>query len=66
MQCSKNYFKFFLSQEAGASGKNIEKERQKPRPKLKNIYMYKIFAEDIYSASNPIQVIVFWKHIFIL
>ena len=35
VQCSKSHFKIFLSQEAGASGNNIEKEMQKPRPKLK-------------------------------
>ena len=35
VQCSKNYFKIFLSQEAGASGNNIEKEPQKTCPKLK-------------------------------
>ena len=29
-QCSKNGFKFFLPQEAGAFGNNIEKESQKP------------------------------------
>ena len=26
VQCSKNYFKFFLLQEAGAFGNNIEKD----------------------------------------
>ena len=31
----KNYFKISLSQEAGASGKSIEKEPQNSRPKLK-------------------------------
>ena len=31
----KNYFKISLSQEAGASGKSIEKEPQKSRQKLK-------------------------------
>ena len=30
-----NFFFFFLSQEAGTSGNNIEKEPQKPHPKLK-------------------------------
>ena len=38
---------FFLPQEAGAFGNNIEKEPQKPRPKLKNmytIYLLRIFA----------------------
>ena len=29
----------FLPQEAGAFVNNIEKEPQKPRPKLKNIYV---------------------------
>ena len=28
-------FQFFLPQESGASGNNIEKESQKPRPKSK-------------------------------
>ena len=36
---SKNYFKTFLPQEAGASGNNMEKKPQKPRPKLKKTYM---------------------------
>ena len=47
VQCRKNYLKIFLFQEAGASGNNIEKEPQKPRPKLKkyNIkYLQGIFA----------------------
>ena len=35
IQCSINYFKTFLPQEAGAVENNIEKEPQKPRPKLK-------------------------------
>ena len=46
VQCSKNYFKIFLSQEARASGNNIEKEPQKTRPKLKK-YIYQIFTENI-------------------
>ena len=29
----------FLQQEAGAFGNNIGKEQQKPRPKLKNVYI---------------------------
>ena len=40
-------FQFFLPQEAGAFGINIEKEPQKPRPQLKNmyiIYLQRIFA----------------------
>ena len=30
----------FLQQEAGAFGNNKGKEPQKPRPKLKNMYIY--------------------------
>ena len=41
VQCIKNYFKIFSSQEAGASRNNIEKEPQKPCPNLKiHIYIY--------------------------
>ena len=39
VQCSKNCFKFLLSQEAGASEINIEKQPQTPRPKLKKAYI---------------------------
>ena len=38
---------FFLQQEAGAFGKNIGKEPQKPRSKLKNmniLYLLRIFT----------------------
>ena len=34
-QCNKKLFRFFLPQEAGALGNNIEKEPQKSCPKLK-------------------------------
>ena len=48
VQCNKSYFKFFLPQEVGAFGNNIEKEPQKSRPNLKNkmyiIYLQRIFA----------------------
>ena len=41
VQCIKNYFKIFSSQEAEASRNNIEKEPQKPCPNLKiHIYIY--------------------------
>ena len=39
VQCSKYYFNIFLPQEAGAFGNNIQKEPQKPQPKLKK-YVY--------------------------
>ena len=61
VQCSKNYFKNFLPQEAEAFGKNIEKKQQKPRPKLEK-YVYCIFTENICSACNPMQVVVFCKN----
>ena len=35
VQYSKNYFKNILSHEAGASGNNLDKEPQKPRPESK-------------------------------
>ena len=65
IQCSKNYFKICLSQEAGASVNNKEKESQKSNPKLK-ICMFQIFIKNICSASNLVQVVVFCKHILIL
>ena len=45
VQYSKNYFKIFLPQEAGAFGNNIEKEPQKLRPNLKKICILHIFRE---------------------
>ena len=47
-------FQNVSSQEVGASGNNIEKETQKPHPNLKKY----IFTENIWSAWNPMQVIV--------
>ena len=60
VQCSKNYFKNLLEQEAGAFGNNMGKELQKPRPKFKN--MFYTFTVNICSACNPMQVVVFCKH----
>ena len=57
-QCSKNYYKVFLPQEAAAFENNIEKETQEARPKLKK-YVYCIFTENISSICNQIQVIAF-------
>ena len=46
-------FKNFLLQEVGASRNNIEKELQKPLPKLKKIYMLNIYREYLlYLQSN--------------
>ena len=69
VQCSKNYFKNFLSEEAGVNGNILEKEPQKPHTKLEK-YVYYIFTENICSAWNPMQVVDFCKkattHIFSL
>ena len=62
VQCSKNYFKIFSPQEAGAFGNNIEKEPQKLGPKLKK-YVYYIFSENIFSTCNPMQVVFFCKYL---
>ena len=58
-------FQNFFPQEAGAYRNNVEKELKKPRPELKK-YVYYIFTENIYSACNPMQVVVFCKNISIL
>ena len=56
VQCSKNYFKFFLPQEAGAFGNNIEKETQKPRlqSSASGIFLQKCinFLEQRYKFSH--------------
>ena len=64
-QCSKNYFKMLLPQGAGAFGNNIEKELEKPHPKLKKYVNY-IFSENICSACNPMQVVGSCKNVLIL
>ena len=58
-------FFFFLPQEVEAFGNNIEKKRQKPCPNFKKYICY-IFAENICSACNPLQVVIFCKNILIL
>ena len=58
-------FQKFLPQKAGVFGNNTEKEPQKPRPKLEK-YEYYVFTENIYSACNPINVVVFCKNVLIL
>ena len=62
VQYSKNYFKIFLSQEAGTFGNDIEMEPQKPHPK----FVYYIFNKNIYFVCNPMQVVVFCKNALIL
>ena len=56
MQCSKNKLKTFLQQQARAFGNNIGKEPQKATPKIEKY----IFTQNICSAHNPMQVVVFW------
>ena len=41
------------------------KETVKATPKIEK-YVYYIFNENICSACDPIQVVVFWKHLLIL
>ena len=52
----------FLKQETGAFGNKPGKELQKATPKIEK-YIYYIFTENICSACNPMQVVVFCKHI---
>ena len=49
-------FQFFLPQEAGGFGKNIEKEQRKLPQKWKKCEYY-IFTENICSVCNPMQLI---------
>ena len=49
-----------MPQEAEAFGNNIEKEPQKPQPNLKK-YVYYILTENICSACNQMQVLVFFS-----
>ena len=51
VQCFKNVFQNFFSQEAGAFGHNIEKGTTKPRPKLKKI-MYNIYLRTIFDLPT--------------
>ena len=37
----------------------------KATPKIEK-YVYYIFTENNCSARNPMQVVVFWKHVLIL
>ena len=65
VQCSKNYPKNFLPQGTGAFGNNIEKKRKTHAQNLKK-YVYYIFTENICSARNLKQVVVFCKNVLIL
>ena len=58
-------FQFFLPQEAAAFENYMEKEPQKPHPKLKK-HVYFIFTENICSACSRMQVVVFCNNVLIL
>ena len=58
-------FQNFLPQDTEAFRNEIEKEPQKPRPKLEK-YVYYIFTENICSVCSPMQVVVFCKSVLIL
>ena len=67
VQCSKNYLKIFLPQEAGAFRNNLEKKPLNSGPKLKKVLqIYYIFTDNICSVCNPMQVVIFCKNVLIL
>ena len=55
VQCSKNYLKNFLPQEAGA----FRKETVKAMHKIEKLSY--IFTDNIGSVCNPIQIVIFCK-----
>ena len=48
----KKLFQFFLPQKAGAVENNIEKEPQKPCPKLKTICILNIYREYLHCLQS--------------
>ena len=54
----------FLQRESGAFGNN-RKGTRKATPKSEK-YVYYVFTENIFSVCNPVQVVVFCKHLLIL
>ena len=63
VQCSKNYFNFFYHKKLGLL-EITEKKQQKPLQKSKRCVFY-IFTEDICSACNEMQVVLFCKNTLI-
>ena len=51
-------------QEVGAFGNN-RKGTTKATPKIEK-HVYYIFTENICSTCNPVQVVIFCKHVLIL
>ena len=56
----------FLQQKAVTFGNNTGKKLQKPRPKLKNMYIIFLLRIFALPSCNPIQVEVFCKYVLIL
>ena len=57
VQCSKNYFKFFfLLQEAGTFGNNIEKDH-KSHAKVEKIYMLNIYWEYLLCLQSNASIL---------
>ena len=58
-------FKHFLPQKARNFRNKVEKEPQKPHPKLKKYLCY-VLTDNICSACNPMQVVLLCKNVLIL
>ena len=54
--------KTFLLKKAVIFENNMKKEPQKPRLKLKKYGCY-IYTENIYSACNLMQAVIFFKNV---
>ena len=63
VQCSRNYFKFVLPQEAGAFGNNIKKDPQRPRPKTEKICILFIYREYLLCLQSNVSSSFFQKYI---
>ena len=57
--------KFFYNKKLELLEMTEEKNRKKATLKIER-YVYYIFTENICSACNPMQVVVFWKNLVIL
>ena len=55
----------FFTTRSWSSWKKHRKGTAKATPKIEK-YVYYVFTENICSACNPMQVVVFCKHVLIL
>ena len=62
VQCSKNWSKIFFTRRTWSFWKWHRKGTAKATSKIEK-FVYYIFTENICSAWNPIQVVVFCKHV---